>query len=142
MQRKKDASEQRLQSKYSLGIGGHMRYEDLQEGPDLFSWAKREFEEEVAYEGTIEIAPLGVLNDDSNDVGKVHLGLVLMVIGDSDKIKVKSELASGTLMNLSECLDHVPKMETWSQMVLMTLLKEGIRFNEKPADQENEPCSE
>lgn len=143
MQRKKEASEQRLQSKYSLGIGGHMRYEDLQQGADLFSWARREFEEEVAYEGNIEIAPLGVLNDDSNEVGKVHLGLVFMVIGDSDNIKVKSELASGTLMTLSECLDYVPKMETWSQMVLMTLLKEGMRFaQETPDQQQHETCGE
>jgi len=136
MQRHKEASEQRLQNKYTLGIGGHMRYEDLQEGPDLFSWAKREFQEEVEFEGNLEIAPLGVLNDDSNEVGRVHLGLVLMLIGDSDKIKIKSELSSGTLVSLPECLDFVPKMETWSQIVLMTLLKEGMRYATDPKSEQ------
>lgn len=127
MQRKKDASEQRLQSKYSLGIGGHMRFEDLQQSADLFGWAKREFEEEVHYEGTFQMAPLGILNDDSTEVGQVHLGIVLMLVGDSDKISIKSELHSGQLTPLPDCLDYVPYMETWSQITLMKLLKEGFK---------------
>ena len=135
MQRKKDASEQRLQNKYSLGIGGHMRFEDLQHSADLFGWAKREFEEEVQYEGTFQMAPLGILNDDSTEVGQVHLGIVLMLIGDSSTISIKSELQSGQLVPLPDCLDYVPHMETWSQIVLMTLLKEGF----KSAQQEIKP---
>ena len=93
MQRKKDASEQRLQNKYSLGIGGHMRFEDLQKGSDLFGWAQREFEEEVSYDGTFQMAPLGILNDDSTDVGKVHLGIVLMLIGNSSNISVAARVS-------------------------------------------------
>jgi predicted NUDIX family phosphoesterase len=135
MQRKKDASEQRLQSKYSLGIGGHMRFEDLQQSSDLFGWAKREFEEEVEYTGTFQMAPLGILNDDSTEVGQVHLGIVLMLIGDSNAISIKSELQSGQLIPLPDCLDYVPYMETWSQIVLMKLLKEGF----KSAQQESNP---
>jgi predicted NUDIX family phosphoesterase len=127
MQRAEDASEKRLQNKYSLGIGGHMRLHDLQQGPNLFDWAQREFNEEVSYEGKLDIIPLGVLNDDSTSVGQVHIGLVLMLIGDSDKISIKSEMKSGRLVSLHECLDHVPMMENWSQMVLMTLLKESLR---------------
>ena len=46
MQRQKKASETRLQSKYSLGIGGHIREEDM-ENCTLVDWAKREFEEEI-----------------------------------------------------------------------------------------------
>lgn len=131
MQRKKDASEQRLQSKYSLGIGGHMRFEDLQQNADLFGWAKREFEEEVSYTGEFQMAPLGILNDDSTDVGQVHLGIVLMLIGNSAKITIKSELQSGQLLPLPDCLDYVPYMETWSQIALMALLKEGFKGVEK-----------
>lgn len=126
MQRQERASETRLQSKYSLGIGGHMRLEDFEQGPDLFAWAKREFQEEVAYTGNLEIFPVGVLNDDSNSVGQVHIGLVLMLIGDSSDISVKSELKSGQLMSLIECFDYVHKMETWSQIVFMEILKRGI----------------
>lgn len=133
MQRKKDASEQRLQNKYTLGIGGHMRLEDLQAGSDLLSWAKREFEEEVSYQGTFQMAPLGILNDDSTEVGAVHLGIVLLLVGNSDAISVKSELESGTLVSLPDCLDYVPYMETWSQIAFMSILKEGFKSIEQPS---------
>lgn len=131
MQRKKSASETRLQSKYSLGIGGHMRLEDFQQGPDLFAWARREFQEEVAYSGNLEILPVGVLNDDSNSVGEVHLGLVLILVGDSSDISVKSELKSGQLMSVVECFDYVHKMETWSQMMFMEILKKSVEAQSK-----------
>lgn len=116
MQRQKKASEQRLASKYSLGIGGHLRQEDLKKD-DIFEWAKREFYEEVNYKGTINITPLGILNDDSNDVGKVHLGFVLLLEGDNPNISVKSELASGALLSLNQCKAHYSGMETWTQLV-------------------------
>jgi predicted NUDIX family phosphoesterase len=104
MQRQAKASETRLQNKYSLGIGGHVRQEDLSDGATIFDWAQREFHEEVSYAGGMKITPLGILNDDSNEVGKVHVGLVLLVQGDSADIAVKSELKSGRLAPIDECL--------------------------------------
>jgi predicted NUDIX family phosphoesterase len=116
MQRTATASEKRLQNKYSLGIGGHIREEDITNN-NLFDWAKREFHEEVNYNGNLTIKPLGILNDDSNAVGRVHIGFVLLLTGDSDKISVKSELKSGTLTPLKQCANQYDKMESWSQMV-------------------------
>lgn len=116
MQRKATASESRLASKYSLGIGGHLREEDIA-GTDLFAWAKREFEEEINYSGKLEIEPLGLLNDDSNDVGKVHIGFVFLLKGSSPVISVKSELARGELLSLDTCKARYAAMETWSQFV-------------------------
>lgn len=117
MQRKTTASEQRLQGKLSLGIGGHMRQEDMISN-SLFDWAKREFDEEINYNGSCKITPLGMVNDDTDDVGKVHLGLVLLLTGDSDKISVKSELKSGTLVPLDECVKQYDCLESWSQIVV------------------------
>src|SRR5690606_7557172 len=77
MQRTSTTTEQRLKNKYSLGIGGHIRQEDMN-GNSIFEWAEREFHEEVSYHGNLEIIPLGVLNDDTNDVGKVHIGFVFL----------------------------------------------------------------
>lgn len=116
MQRQKKASETRLQSKYSLGIGGHIREEDMADCT-LVEWAKREFEEEINYQGSMKIVPLGVLNDDSNAVGQVHMGFVFLVQGDSAKISVKEELQSGMLFTLEECNEFYDKMETWTQIV-------------------------
>jgi predicted NUDIX family phosphoesterase len=120
MQRQAKASETRLQSKFTLGIGGHIRKEDMQT-PSIVDWAQREFHEEVDYTGNLTIKPLGIINDDSNEVGKVHVGFVFLLQGDSDQIQVKSELAQGRLATLEECLDHQDRMETWSQLVLPAL---------------------
>lgn len=120
MQRKGTASESRLKNKYLLGIGGHIRQEDMQSN-DIFDWAKREFVEEVHYKGNITIKPIGVINDDSNSVGQVHIGFVFLLIGDSDNIKVKSELKDGTLLTLKECEHFYSSMESWSQLTVSYL---------------------
>jgi len=116
MQRKESSSESRLASKFSLGIGGHLREEDMK-GSTLFEWAQREFHEEIEYSGNLKIVPLGILNDESNDVGRVHIGFVFLIKGDSDNIRIKSELQNGQLLTLQECKAFYAGMETWSQLV-------------------------
>lgn len=120
MERHAKASEQRLKSKLTLGVGGHIRKEDMTTN-SLFDWARREFHEEVDYTGSFAIKPLGILNDDSNDVGKVHVGFVFLLDGDNGNITVKSELKSGILATKKECLAVQDRMETWSQMILEQL---------------------
>jgi predicted NUDIX family phosphoesterase len=122
MQRKPTATEQRLANKLSLGIGGHMRKEDLI-GSDILSWATREFNEEIDYQGTYAIRTVGAINDDSNDVGKVHLGLVLLLQGDSSKITIKNEHKNGSLLTLEACFDQFENFESWSQIILTMLKK-------------------
>ncbi len=122
MQRDAKASETRLASNYSLGIGGHLRQTDIT-GKTLFEWATREFHEEINYSGDLLIQPLGILNDDSNEVGKVHIGFVLLLKGSLSDISIKSELANGALLTLQECEQLLPRMETWSQIVFEFLKK-------------------
>lgn len=126
MQRQSKASETRLQNKFTLGIGGHIRQEDLQEGSSLFDWARREFHEEISYHGNLTIESLGIINDDSNEVGNVHIGFVFLLHGDSKNISIKSELKSGVLTSLPECLSLNGSMETWSQMVVELLSNQTL----------------
>src|SRR3990167_324317 len=121
MQRKETASEQRLKNKLSIGIGGHIRKEDIS-SKSLFDWARREFAEEINYDGKFETELIGALNDDSNSVGKVHLGIVFLLKGDSDQIKVRSELKSGYLVKKEDLETLVPKIETWSKIVSQYLI--------------------
>lgn len=132
MQRKSTASETRLANKLTLGIGGHIRQEDMTDSSSfaeatkhgsIISWAMREFHEEVNYAGNLTVKPLGILNDDSNDVGKVHIGFVLLLQGDSPDIVVKSELKSGTLLTIEECIEQKTSMESWSQFVVDFLVR-------------------
>jgi predicted NUDIX family phosphoesterase len=122
MQRTSTAGEQRLKNKYTLGIGGHIRKEDLlASSNNIMTWAEREFHEEVHYKGTYTVTPLGILNDDTDLVGQVHLGFVLLITGNSPMISVRSELKSGELYSLTECAHFYDTMESWSQMIFSYL---------------------
>jgi|SRR4030095_10636020 predicted NUDIX family phosphoesterase len=118
MQRQSTASETRLRNKLTLGIGGHIRQEDMVKKDCLFAWAVREFHEEVHYTGNLTVKPLGIINDDSDDVGKVHIGFAFLLVGDSPEISVKSELKSGELVSYDDCLAMKEWMESWSQFVI------------------------
>lgn len=122
MQRKSNANEVRLQNKYSLGIGGHIRQEDINSF-NIVDWAKREFTEEINYSGNLKIESLGILNDDSNDVGRVHIGFVFLLKGSSNKINIRSELKSGTLLTLKNLSEYYENMENWSKLVFDYLNK-------------------
>lgn len=120
MQRQAKSTEVRLQSRYTFGIGGHIREEDIT-GRDIAAWADREFHEEITYTGNLKTTLLGIINDDSDEVGMVHLGVVYLLEGDSPAIKIKAELASGRLFHLDECRPHYEHMERWSQTVFHAL---------------------
>ena len=70
MKRKSKPGELRLSNNYSLGIGGHIRQEDLQSSKinGIEQWAEREFIEEIEYRGSLTIEPIGILNDETNEV--------------------------------------------------------------------------
>jgi len=120
MQRRETASEQRLKNKYSLGIGGHIRQEDM-DSESLFAWAAREFDEEVHYSGSYTVQPLGFISNNMTLVERVHMGFVFLLQGDSSDISVKSELKSGGLATLEELDAVYDGMETWSQLVYVWL---------------------
>lgn len=125
MQRAGTAGEQRLKNKYTLGIGGHVREGDIA-GKTIFDWAIREFQEEIEYDGSLSIQPLGLINDDSNAVGKVHVGFAFLLRGDSPNIAIRSELKHGSLLSLEACTEFVENMETWSQLAFAHLQVLGL----------------
>lgn len=128
-QRLKKGTESRLHAKYSIGIGGHINEEDAIGGygwwPTVEAGAYRELHDElIITEGAdtpvvvIDFTPL-IIYDPSNEVGKVHLGIVGVVnvshcqvtIGEPDKI-------AGEFINELKLASLVDKMETWSQIVM------------------------
>ncbi len=122
MQRKNKPNEQALANKLSIGIGGHMTQTDIQ-GQTLFDWVSREFEEEVTYEGNLQMHTIGFLNDDTNEVGQRHLGLVILLKGDNRNIAIHgNEHKSGQLMSMEECFEKLDQFEAWSQIILQRLI--------------------
>jgi predicted NUDIX family phosphoesterase len=117
------SGEKRLVAKGSIGIGGHVNDND----ESLFSFDRdayqaavhREIEEELKVEGTYENRVAALINDDSNDVGRVHLGVV-HVVGLRNAAVRAGEKAIGDLRFLTagELRKQRDKLETWSQIVL------------------------
>ena len=130
MKRKGDHTESRLSSMYSIGVGGHINKRDikglgrLSSTAQVFVLAKREFEEEVDYKGAYQTKFLGLLNDDSNEVGMVHFGLIVHLSGGTKDAKVKDEHKSGEFVSFSDLAKYKSKMETWSRIVYDFLEKE------------------
>ncbi|HDS30664.1 MAG TPA: phosphoesterase, partial [Firmicutes bacterium] len=78
--RHKTQGEERLHDKMSVGIGGHINPVDDETGDILDSGLKRELSEELAVDdppGFHDLEPLGLICDDTDDVSKVHVGIVL-----------------------------------------------------------------
>src|SRR3989344_8414768 len=100
MQRRTDHTDLRLANKFSIGIGGHINKSDIG-SKSIMDWADREFKEEVDYSGKYKSEFLGLINDDSNDVGLVHIGLVIKISGDLENITVRDEHKLGRLSPLS-----------------------------------------
>ncbi|MBI2675970.1 MAG: hypothetical protein HYX24_05905 [Candidatus Aenigmarchaeota archaeon] len=118
-------NEKRLHGNHSIGIGGHINPIDTK-GNIIMDSMKREFEEEMEYNGDYDARVLGYINDDSNDVGKVHFGIVFLVEGKDGNITVKEkEKLEGQLLPKGEIAKLEKTMETWSRLV-WEWIKENI----------------
>ena len=117
------SGEKRLVDKASIGIGGHINDSD----ESLFSFDKdayraavhREVAEELKFEGRWEDRLTALINDDSSEVGKVHLGVVHVVALRSAAVR-PGEKAIRELRFLppQELRKQRDKLESWSQIVL------------------------
>ncbi|MBA7493480.1 hypothetical protein ES702_04039 [subsurface metagenome] len=112
--------EKRLFYKYSIGIGGHINEEDIDKSHDLiYSGLKREFNEELIYRGKLKSKIIGCINDDFDDVGKVHFGIAYLIEIESSDIEVREKSKmKGKLVNKEDLLQYKNKMERWSQFII------------------------
>jgi predicted NUDIX family phosphoesterase len=114
LQRTPKQTEVRLHHKLSLGIGGHINPDT----PDLFDGLQKELEEEVEVVGDYDISFVGILNDDTTDVGRVHLGAVYVLDAHDGNVSVReTEKMSGRWVARAELGAHREAMESWSQIV-------------------------
>lgn len=127
--RLKASSEKRLRHLYSLGVGGHINPEDVANGDPVTDGMRREWEEEVEYTGTFSATPLGLIHEESAPVGRVHLGLVFLIDGDTPDISIReTEKLAGQLLTLDEMRIHYLEMESWSQLVYDRLTFDAPRL--------------
>lgn len=119
-QRSAAGSEPRLRGLFSIGVGGHINRSDVAgAGDPVAAGLRRELEEELVIGGRWRARLVGVLNDDSNPVGRVHFGLVHVVDVDSPEVAVReSDALSGRLASRDDILAVRYQMETWSRLIV------------------------
>jgi len=130
LQRTANQSEKRLHNKYSLGIGGHinpvssMKYENI-----IIDSMYRELNEEVQVKdhGILKFA--GIINDDSNSVSKVHLGLlyILEVLSPEFEVLEKDKMTAEWVSE-DDLKKYYDRFETWSQIVFDDYIKNVQTF--------------
>jgi predicted NUDIX family phosphoesterase len=126
--RLKASSEKRLRHLYSLGVGGHINPPDVANGDPVLDGMRREWEEEVVYAGAFDARPLGLIHEESAPVGRVHLGVVFLIEGDTPEITIReTDKLAGQLLTLDEMRIHYLEMESWSQLVYDRLTFEATR---------------
>jgi predicted NUDIX family phosphoesterase len=120
--RGKDLGEARLHGNRSIGIGGHINSDDhanLFLDDRLKVAAYREVDEEVSILQRYTLRLAGLLNDDSNDVGKVHIGLVYVAELDKPNVKKRERgIAQIRFVAPEELRAERDQYETWSQILI------------------------
>lgn len=115
MDRREGTSDRRLHGRASFGVGGHIGAADT----GIESALTREWSEEVATPALPSFTPLGLLNDDGDDVGRVHLGVVYLARLASPEIQVRErEKLAGALVPLEEAVARADELEGWSAALI------------------------
>jgi predicted NUDIX family phosphoesterase len=124
MQRTDAGGDARLHGKASIGVGGHLNPVD--DGDDaLLAGLRREWDEELEAGWEPDFELVGFLNDDTNPVGAVHLGVVFTVEARGRALAVRErEKLIGAFAEPEEVIAAWARLETWSQLVAEAL---GIR---------------
>ena len=132
--RGKKSGEQRLASKASIGIGGHINQDDFNssslEKDTYLTGIEREINEELIINCDYNNLPIALINDDSNDVGQVHLGVVHLFDLESDQVEAgEANIENLEFLSAEDLLREKDNLESWSQ-ICVDHLDEIIKLNE------------
>ena len=124
--RGKKAGEQRLVAKGSIGIGGHLNESD----ESLFAWdekayragVEREVNEEIKIDTKFDDRIVALLNDDTTEVGQVHLGIVHVFKLAEPKVEKREAMITNlAFLCKDELLKRRELLETWSRICVDSL---------------------
>jgi predicted NUDIX family phosphoesterase len=119
MRRLRAGADTRLHDRWSIGVGGHIGEGD----GGLVGGLAREWAEELVTDWTPAFRMLGLLNDDTDPVGAVHLGVVYGVEAAGRPVAVReTHKLEGRFAPIEEVDGLGDRLETWSRLVLDHLL--------------------
>jgi predicted NUDIX family phosphoesterase len=118
MRRTRAGVDERLHDRVSIGVGGHLNPGDV----DIAGGLRREWAEELDAPFVPEFRFVGLLNDDTTDVGSVHLGAVFTAEAAGRPVSVReTHKLSGAFAEPAEVAATVERMETWSSLAFAFL---------------------
>jgi predicted NUDIX family phosphoesterase len=122
MRRTKAGTDARLHDRWTIGVGGHLNPGD----GDLVGGLRREWREELEADFEPEFRLVGLLNDDTGDVGSVHVGAVYVADAAGRAVAIReTEKLSGSFADPAEAAAVVDRMESWSALVFAHLERGG-----------------
>lgn len=117
--RLKKGGEARLHGLMSIGVGGHINpVDDVDRENVLLRGLERELDEEVEIEHRGGLHPVGFINDDTNGVGSVHLGLCYTLPVEGEVRVRETEKLEGGWTTAAELRGNWDMLETWTQIAL------------------------
>lgn len=117
--RKSTQTEARLHGKLSFGVGGHIPDEIGGSDDKLEAGMRRELHEELHIPTSVRARFRGLLNDDTNAVGRVHLGVVFTCEAPPQDVKVReTDKMNGEWLTLAELREVEDRLESWSALLL------------------------
>ncbi len=124
-----NAGEQRLASKGSIGIGGHVNAEDYHAsgslGWDLYvTGVEREIAEELRISCPYQQSIVGLINDDTTEVGQVHLGVVHLFTLESTEVAPNEVgITNLSFLTKEELVERAKGgfLESWSRLIVENL---------------------
>ena len=123
LKRLRSQNEKRLHGLLSIGLGGHINETDInvygKNENIIINGMHRELNEEISIGYSKAPEFIGIINDNSNDVGKVHLGFWFIIDADSEAFSINElEKTEGRWIAKNELQRLTCEMETWSSLLL------------------------
>jgi predicted NUDIX family phosphoesterase len=113
MRRTRAGGDARLHDAWSIGVGGHVNPGDV----DLAGGLLREWTEELVADFVPEFRLVGLLNDDTTDVGRVHLGAVYLAEAGGRPVAIReTDKLSGAFATPAQVEEVADRLETWSRL--------------------------
>lgn len=124
--RGKKASESRLRAMRSIGLGGHIEPADrslFHSDEALYGEAaRREVEEEIDLRSPYREHVVGLLNDDSTEVGQVHFGIVhVWDLAEPLANKREGQITQSGFVFFKDLSADDDQLENWSRLTLRIL---------------------
>jgi len=113
MRRTRAGGDARLHEAWSIGVGGHVNPGDR----DLAGGLLREWHEELVADFVPDFRLVGLLNDDTTDVGRVHLGAIYLADAAGRPIAIReTDKLTGGFASPSQVEEVADRLETWSRL--------------------------